>query len=89
MASTQPRYSKDEFAKRGDAVYDRFVQPMIGKGDQGKFVAIDIETGAFEVDADEQAASDRLTARIPDAQVWLRRVGSRHARRFGGRAKGR
>ena len=44
---------------------------------RGKFVVIDIDTGAYEVDADELAASDRLLARYPDAQVWLRQVGSR------------
>jgi hypothetical protein len=27
-----------------------------------------------------------LHDRVPDAQVWLRRVGSRHLRHFGGRA---
>jgi hypothetical protein len=33
------------------------------------------------------AACDRLRARVPDAQVWLRKVGSRFARRFGGRGR--
>ncbi len=80
---TQPRYSKEEFARRGDAIYERELPPMLEKGNEGKFVAIDIETGAYEIDADELAASDRLGARVPNAQIWLRRIGSRHARRFG------
>jgi hypothetical protein len=50
-------------------------------------VLIDIETGNFEVDRDEIAASDRLLARHPDAQIWMRQVGSRYARRFGPRFK--
>src|SRR5581483_11934154 len=50
---------------------------------EGKFVAIDIETGAYEVDADELAASDRLLTRVPNAQIWLRRIGTCHARHFG------
>jgi hypothetical protein len=49
------------------------------------FVAIDIETGAYEIDASEIAACDRLRARVPDGQVWLRKVASPFARRFGGR----
>jgi hypothetical protein len=85
VAATRPRYSKEEFARRGDLIYERDVRPAVGAGNEGKFVAIDIETGAYELDADEQAASDRLLGRVPDAQVWLRRVGSRYARRFGGR----
>jgi hypothetical protein len=79
----QPRYSKEEFARRGDAIYESQLGPILEKGNEGKFVAIDIETGAYEVDEDELAASDRLLARVPDAQIWLRRIGSRYAHRFG------
>ena len=78
-----PRYSKEEFARRGDAIYDREVSPRVGPDDEGKFVVIDIETGAYEIDQDELAASDRLLARRLDAQVWTRQIGSRYARRFG------
>ncbi len=80
---TQPRYSKEEFARRGDEIYERVLRPTLERGNEGKFVAIDIETGAYEVDADQLAASDRLLARVPNAQIWLRRIGFRHARRFG------
>jgi hypothetical protein len=82
-----PRYSKEEFARRGDEIYERDIEPQLGKEDLGKYVLIDIETGAFEIDADELAASDRLLAHHPDAQVWFRRVGSRYARRFGPRRR--
>ncbi len=89
MPPAQPRYSKEAFARRGDEIYERDIAPRVERGDAGKYVVIDIETGAYEIDADELAASDRLLARQPNAQVWLRRVGSRYARRFGprGRAK--
>jgi hypothetical protein len=83
MAISQPRYSKEEFARRGDEIYERDLRPHVEAGNEGKFIVIDIETGAYEIDADELVASDRLLARRPDAQVWLRRVGSRYARRFG------
>jgi hypothetical protein len=79
----QPHYSKEEFARRGDEIYDHDVRPRIEVGDEGKFVVIDIDTGAYEIDEDELAASDRLLARNADAQLWVMRVGSRCARRFG------
>ena len=85
MAAVKPRYSKEEFARRGDQIYDRDIRPRVEIGNEGKFVVIDVETGAYEIDDDEVAASDRLLARHPDAQVWLRRVGSRYVRRFGPR----
>jgi hypothetical protein len=49
--------------------------------------ANDLETGAFEVDASEIAACDRLEASHPNAQIWIVRIGSRHVRRFSGRMK--
>ncbi len=87
MTVRQPRYSKEEFARRGDEIYESQVRSQVEEGNHGKIVAIDLETGAFEVDAREIAACDRLEARHPDAQIWIVRIGSRHVRRFGGRTK--
>jgi hypothetical protein len=95
MAVRQPRYSKEEFAQRGDALYELEVRAQVEEGNHGKIVANllaqhfvnDLETGAFEVDGSEIAACDRLEARYPDAQIWFVHVGSRHVRRFGGRTR--
>ncbi|MEG4504646.1 hypothetical protein QUA81_12015 [Microcoleus sp. F6_B4] len=87
MVVRQPRYSKEEFAQRGDRIYQTQIRSQIESGNQGKIVAIDIETGDFEVDASEIAACDRLESRHPNAQIWIVRVGYRHVRRFGGRTK--
>jgi hypothetical protein len=87
VTTTQNRYGKDEFARLGDAIYDRDIRGSVEPGNEGKYVAIDIETGAYEIDADELAASDRLLARVPTAQTWLRRIGSRYARRIGPRPR--
>jgi cyanophycinase-like exopeptidase len=87
MAFHHPRYSKEDFAQRGDLIYQNQIRPQVEFGNQGKIVAIDIETEDFEVDAREIVACNRLEARHPDAQIWIVRVGSRHVRRFGGRTK--
>ncbi len=87
MAVQQPRYSKEEFAQRGDDIYQNQVFPLVDAANHGKIVAIDIETKDFEIDASEIAACTRLEARHPDAQIWIVRIGSRHVRRFGGRTK--
>ena len=70
MTIRQPRYSPEEHARRGDDIYERSVRPQVEAGNQGKIVAIDIDTGAFEVAADVLTASDRLLARHPNAQTW-------------------
>jgi hypothetical protein len=82
MAQVKPRYSKEEFAQRGDAIYGHEIRPALEIAHLGKFVAIDIESGAYEIDADELAASNRLRGRVPNAQIWLRRIGSKFTRRF-------
>ena len=87
MAVCQPRYSKEEFAQRGDLIYQTQIRPQVELGNEGKIVAIDRETQDFEVDASEIAACDRLEDRHPYAQIWIVRIGSRYVRRFGGRTK--
>ena len=85
MATTKRRYPKEEFARRGEEIFEREVRPRVVGRAKNDVVAIDIETGAYEVDANEDVAADRLTARVPDAQIWVRRVGFPFVRRFGGR----
>jgi frataxin-like iron-binding protein CyaY len=87
MAVQHPRYSKEEFAQRGDALYEAQIRSQVEEGNHGKIVAIDLETGNFEVDASEITACDRLETSNPNAQIWIVRIGSRHVRRFGGRTK--
>lgn len=83
MNAPTPRYTREECAQRGDEIYERDLQAKFSSADLGKMVLIDVDTGDYEVDHDEIAASDRLRARRPQAHVWMRRVGSRYARRFG------
>lgn len=87
MAVRQPRYSKEEFAQRGNALYESQIRSQIDEeGDRGKIVAIDIETGAFELADDTIEATDRLYERVPDAQPWVIRIGHRTVYRFGSRS---
>jgi hypothetical protein len=79
----QRRYPKEEFARRGDAIYEQKILPRLKPSDTGKYVAIDIETGEYEISRSKLAACDRLDARLPDAQTWLIKVGSRYVARFG------
>jgi hypothetical protein len=85
MDSVKRRHSKEEFAKRGDAIYQKNILPKLAAKDVGKFLAIDIETGEYEIAADERKAGDKLRARLPEAQIWMVRIGYASARSFGGR----
>jgi hypothetical protein len=37
----QPRYSKEEFARRGDEIYESQVRQQVEEGNHGRIVAID------------------------------------------------
>jgi hypothetical protein len=77
------RYSKEEFARRGNEIYETQVRSQVEAGNHGKIVAIDIETGAFELAKDTMTASDRLLEQYPDAQIWCVRIGHKGVHRFG------
>jgi hypothetical protein len=83
MITRQPRYSKEEFARRGKAIYEAQVRPRVEPGNRGKIVAIDIESGDFALGGDTLAASDSLLARRPEAQIWCVRIGFPGVHRFG------
>ena len=85
MAATEPRYSKEEFARRGDALYLKEIRPKLDAEDVGKFAAVDIETGDYEIADDEMKAGKKLRTRLPDAQIWMVRIGYASVRSFGGR----
>src|SRR5271155_2191729 len=85
MDTVKRRYSKEEFARRGDAIYEKDILPKVSPKDVGKFLAIDIETGQYEIAADEMKAGNKLRKRLPEAQIWMVRVGYASTRSFGGR----
>lgn len=78
----RPRYSKEEFSRRGHELYQR-IEPQMSAADQNKFVAIDIESGAFELDTDDYLATERLLKGHPGAQIFLQRVGHETAYQLG------
>lgn len=74
--------NRDELARLSEAMFVGRVRPLLHPNDEVKFVAIDVESGAFEVDTDDHAAVSRLHGRVPGAQVWLVRAGYPTARRL-------
>jgi hypothetical protein len=88
MTVRQPRYSKEEFARRGHEIYESQVRSEVEAVHHGRIVAIDIESGAFEVSDDSLTAAKQLLARCPDAQIFGIRIGHRAVHRFGFRSPG-
>ena len=77
-------YTKEESSQRGRELYEHHIRSQVEAGNYGKIVAIDLDTGAFEIADDTMTASDRLLDRYPDAQIWRIRIGFQAVHRFGG-----
>ena len=82
MPAAEPCRSLDEVTRLGTEVYARVVKPALRPEDDGKFVAVDIDTGDYETDDDDDSAVMRLRARRPDGEFWLERVGEPAAYRM-------
>lgn len=78
----------DEVVRRGQEIYERDIRPKVEAGNQGKFLVINIETGEYEMDADDLAAAKRAKARFGNAALFTMRIGHPAAYRLGFRAQG-
>jgi hypothetical protein len=74
--------SREEIGRLGRDVFDRQVRPRLRPEDDGKYVAVDVDTGDYETDADDYTANMRLLARRPGARIWLTRAGHAAAYRM-------
>ncbi|MCS3708296.1 hypothetical protein GGP62_003206 [Salinibacter ruber] len=78
--------SDEEFARRGNEIFEEHVRPNVDvDAEAHKFVAIDVETGAYAVHEKERTATKQLLERHPEAKgrIWFRRVGSESAHHLG------
>ena len=83
MAPTKPRRSPEELARLGSGIFDQRVRPTLAARDDGRFVAIDVQSGDFVIDDDDYAAVTQLRSRNPAADIWLTRAGFPAAYRMG------
>ena len=68
-------YAPGEMVAKGEAIYLERIFPTLGQGEKGKFVSIDIESGDYEIDAEQPYAMLRLRERRPGGVFYGVRVG--------------
>jgi hypothetical protein len=83
MPTTKSPRTLDELAALGGDIFDKQVRLALRPEDDGKFVAIDVDSGDYEIDEDDYAAVARLKLRKPAADIWLMRAGYPAAYRIG------
>lgn len=70
------RYSTAEIVARGKEIYDNQLREKLEPHNIGKFLVIDVETGEYEMDEDDLAASRRASLKKPDGVRFGMRIGS-------------
>ena len=84
MATRFPRYTSEDFARRGTDLYEKNIRVLVERENRGRILAIDIETGDYALGDDGIEAAEPLIAKNPNAQIWSLRIGHIAVDRFGG-----
>ena len=72
-------YGPGEIALRGESIYRERIRKVAKPANKGNFVVIDVESGDYEVDSSDAAATRRLLERKPGAVTYGICVGHRAA----------
>lgn len=79
------RFSGEEIARRGEELYEQSLRASVETAENiGKIIAIDIETGDYEIGDDVIATGRRLLRKHPDAATWTKRIGYNAVYALGG-----
>jgi hypothetical protein len=80
-----PRLSGEEIQRRGEEIYQQELRKQLETDENiGKVLVIDVETGEYEMDSDEIAATHRALEKHPGAPLWGIRIGYNAVHALGG-----
>ncbi len=77
------RHTAQEIARRGRELYERDIRLKVEPQHEGRFLIVDVESGAYSLADDELEAFDQAEAKSPNGLFYLMRVGRRAAHRVG------
>jgi hypothetical protein len=80
-----PDSSAEETARLGKEIYEREIRSLVEPEHYGEVVAIDIDSGGYEVAPDHLTAVQRARAKYPGGRLFALRVGFPALARIGGR----
>ena len=75
MSAAESRRPLAELDRLGTEIIEQRIQPGLGPEDQGKFVAVDVDSKDYEIHKDDYTAVMVLRGRRPVADIWLGCVG--------------
>ena len=80
----RPEMSAVEIAARADTIYETSIRALVEPDLVGKMIAIDVDSGDYEVADRSLDASLRLRERRPNAATFVKRIGFKYAYTLGG-----
>ena len=88
MATLRPRYSKEEVARRGDAIFQEKILPKLNAKDRGKFLALSLAEPTCRPDENWQKFAPESFEKMRDERTAALRAwsASLHASGLGGEA---
>ncbi len=63
---------RDAVGARGLEIYESEIAPQLSDDDEGRYVAIDVNSGEWEID-DTRDVTETLRARVPNADIFMLR----------------
>lgn len=81
---SRPRLDNEEIARRGQDLYEQNIRNVVEDQFDGKILAIDVESGEYEIDDQVLPAVHRLQAKHPGAPIFTMRIGYDGVYGFGG-----
>ncbi len=81
---THPKLSGEEITQHGKALYERLRTQVETENNLGKLIAVNVETGDYEIGDDLIALSHHLQAKQSDAPIWAGRIGFNAVYAIGG-----
>ncbi|MEI6433126.1 MAG: hypothetical protein WCP07_13155 [bacterium] len=77
-------FGDSEIAQKAKAIYESSIRAKVEPEHIGKFLVIDVETGEWDMDADDYAASFRMYHKKPQGKRFAVRIGHRASGMFRG-----
>lgn len=82
-----PAPKMDPLAQEARTLYTSRLRDKLEPHENGKFLVLNMDTGEYEIDADDLAASLRAKERFGDARLMTMRVGHLAAYRIRGSSR--
>ena len=80
----RPTLTSQEIAVIGERLYQDKLRTLVDPKHRGQYLVLDIDSGDYEVDEEDAAASARMLRRHPDGVLYGIRIGQPAAYDLGG-----